>query len=81
MNLTLDRMARLLIGLSYYEGDVFEALRAEYPSHTVEEVLAAIRAAQSQVALNDAALRAEVEAQAALAFAAEHDLTKSMHRR
>lgn len=79
MTMTLQQMARMLIGLGYEEGAVFTALCAEFPTHTTEDVLTAVRVANGQVAQCEADLRVETAKQAALAFAAEHDLTKSMH--
>lgn len=79
MTLTLQCMARMLIGLGYDEGDVFTALRAEFPAHTAEDVLTAVRVANGQAAQCEEDLRVESAKQAALAVAAEHDLTQSMH--
>lgn len=79
MIVTLEKMAKLLIGVGYHPSQVARALAAEYPSASSRRRECAVAEAIAQRDRCSEDLDAELESEAARALAAEHDLTKSIH--
>lgn len=71
-------LARFLTGMGYDRGEAIAAVAKDFPQADAE---AAVDDAIAAVGARDMALDQEVETDAAAARAAEHDTSRTMHRK
>lgn len=73
-------LAKFLVGMGYHRAEVVESVRADFPDRHAAFIERVVDDAYADVRKQDAELDRAVERDESAARAAEHDVSKTMHR-